>query len=338
MKTIHDQDGSRILQRLRAFIACFTAVALVSMSLVSGCFNRPEPESPATPPASEEPIPGKTEPDENYPEPVSGEQPPEIPPISTFIIDFDDFLSGDDGSTEVTGTEQGFPQADYPVQVTDLFADGMNAQAEQQNWGFAALNVGFWNTVLFVGLAIPVASFIESFNHAPEQQPDYTWVWSYEVPFEEDTFSAELHGRFIDTGVRWEMYISKQGEYRDFQWYYGESNLPATEGFWILKKSQADPIDLLRIDWQRDITDGSSNIQYTNVVPGGPENGGYIYYEVTPAGPYDRAYEIYNKGKDNTTYIEWDSVTQEGRVRDSRHFGNGDWRCWGTEHEDIECP
>ena len=185
---------------------------------------------------------------------------------------------------------------------------------------------------------IPVAAFVESFNHSPEQQPDYSWVWSYDVPVNNVDYTAELHGRFIDNGVRWEMYLSKEGEYSDFPWYYGESDLPATEGFWILKNNPNDPTDLLRIDWHRDIADGTSDISYTNIVPGGPENGGYIRYEVTTDTLHDRKYEIFNKGKDNTTYIEWDSTTLAGGVKDEQHFGDNDWHCWDDEHRDCDCP
>lgn len=332
MNTINNHHRSRGVKRLNFPITCLIAVALIGTSFVSGCRQEPEPETPPAPPPVEEVTPGEqtTEP--------SIESPPELPPASTFIIDFDDFLSPEPSSSDLEGSEQSWQYIAYSPQISDLFADNRYAPDEQGNWGFAALNVGFWNIVLFVGLVVPVAAFIESFEHTPEQQPDYTWVWSYEVPVDDDLYTAELHGRFIDSGVRWEMYISKEGEYDNFQWYYGESNLPATEGFWILMKSHSDPTELLRIDWHRDITDGSSDIKYTNIVPGGPENGGYILYEVTTESPYDRSYEIYNKGKDNTTNIEWNSSTMEGRVKDSAHFGDDDWHCWDFNHQDIECP
>jgi hypothetical protein len=330
MNKISNHNSSRSVKRLSSSIACLIAFMLIAGSFVSGCNRAPETETPTTPPVEE------VTPETVTPEPDI-EKPPEIPPASTFIIDFDDFLSPKPGSASLGGTEQSFQYVAFTLKDSDLFADNLYAPDEQKNWGFAALNVGFWNTVLFVGLAIPVASFVESFNHSPEQQPDYTWVWSYDVPVEDQLYTAELHGKFIDNGVRWEMYISKEGEYSDFQWYYGESNLPVTEGFWILMKSPSDPTELLRIDWHRDITDGSSDIKYTNIVPGGPENGGYILYEVTTESPYDRFYEIYNKGKDNTTNIEWNSSTMEGRVKDSRHFGDSDWHCWDFDHQDVEC-
>ena len=332
MNTIDNHNGSRGVKRLNSSIVCLIAVTLIGTSFISGCHRGPEPETPTTPLPIEE-----VTPDEETTEPDT-EKPPEIPPASTFIIDFNDFLSPKLSSTSLGGTERSLQYIAFTPQISDLFADNLYTPDEQKNWGFAALNVGFWNTVLFVGLVVPVAAFIESFDHSPEQQPDYTWIWSYDVPVDDQLYTAELHGKFIDNGVRWEMYISKEGEYGNFQWYYGESNLPATEGFWILKKNPSDPTELLRIDWHRDITDGSNDIEYTNIVPGGPENGGYIFYEATTESPYDRSYEIYNKGKDNTTNIEWNSSTMEGRVKDSRHFGNSDWHCWDFDHQDIECP
>jgi hypothetical protein len=332
MNTISNYHRGRGLKRLHASVACLIAVTLIGTSFVSGCRQETGPETPATTLPVEEVTPG-----EQTTEPAT-EKPPEIPPLSTFIIDFDDFLSPEPSSSGLEGSEQSWQYLAYSPQVSDLFADNLYAPDEQKNWGFAALNAGFWNIVLFVGLVVPVAAFIESFEHTPEQQPDYTWIWSYEVSVDDDIYTAELHGRFIDSGVRWEMYVSKDGEYDNFQWYYGESNLPATEGFWILKKNASDPTELLRIDWHRAITDGSSDSKYTNIVPGGPENGGYILHKVTNESPYDRSYEIYNKGKDNTTNIEWNSSTMEGRVKDSAHFGNGDWHCWDFDLQDIECP
>ena len=43
----------------------------------------------------------------------------------------------------------------------------------RNNWNYAALNVGLWNVVLVVGLAIPVAAFVKSFEYKPVQNPDY---------------------------------------------------------------------------------------------------------------------------------------------------------------------
>jgi hypothetical protein len=237
---------------------------------------------------------------------------PTIPPIETFLIPFDTF-TGDATSS-------------------------LALSSNQSNWNYAALTVGFWSAVVVVGLAVPVAAFRTSFQHTPVQQTDGSWVWSYSVSIGGSVYSAELHGQFITEGVHWDMRISKEGEYEDFLWYYGENNLPATEGFWILKQSPAVPDDLLQIDWSRNISAGTYAIKYTNIVPGGLENGGYIYFLYTKEIPYDYICDIYNKGEDNHTYIEYGSNTEEGRIKNSQYFGDDDWHCWDSDRMNVVCP
>jgi hypothetical protein len=185
---------------------------------------------------------------------------------------------------------------------------------------------------------VPVAAFRASFHNIPLQQDDGSWLWSYSVNFGGSIYTAELLAKFITEGVRWEMRITKEGEYEDFLWYYGECDLPATEGFWILKQSPSVPNDLVRINWSRNISAGTHAIRYTNIVPDGPENGGYIDTQYTKGVPYDHIWDMYNKGEDNHTYIEWSSTTKEGRIKDFNHFGDDDWHCWDSDRMNITCP
>jgi hypothetical protein len=239
---------------------------------------------------------------------------PTIPPVETFVIPFEDFENSGMGGLVCFDT------------------------GNQSNWDFAALTVGIWGTIITVGLAVPVAAFRASFQHTPVQQDDGSWIWSYSVILGTATYTAELHGQFITEGVHWAMNISKEGEYEDFLWYYGECDLPATEGFWILKNDPTNSTDLLRIDWSRNISAGTYTIRYTNIVPGGPENGGYIDTQYTKGVPYDHIWDMYNKSADNHTYIEWSNTTGAGRVKNSNHFGDDDWHCWDSARMNITCP
>jgi hypothetical protein len=295
--------------------------------LIAGC-ARPDTTGPAEPPSPEVSSPG-----------TPPTTPPEIPPVSSFFMDFRDFLQKDSTSLYPDTLTPQFQQMSYVSTGSDhLLTSGANDIGKRKNWGFAAFNVGFWSALVVVGLAVPVASFLESFKHTPVQETDYRWIWSYEVTVRDSTYNAELHGKYIEQGVRWDMYISKQNEYDGFHWYRGESNLPATEGFWILKNKPSEPTDLLRIDWQRDLAEGTGDIRYINIVPDGPENGGYIHHGTTSKEPYNLFYDIYNKGKDNHTYIQWNKETTAGRVKDSNHFDDNDWHCWDSDHLDVECP
>jgi hypothetical protein len=237
---------------------------------------------------------------------------PTIPPEETFVISFEDFEETDGLTTLTTGN--------------------------QSNWNYAAYVVGFWSLIIKGGLAVPIATFRASFHNIPLQLDDGSWLWDYSVNVGGSIYTAELHARFITEGVHWAMNISKEGEYEDFLWYYGECDLPVTEGFWILKKSPADPTDLLRIDWSRNISAGTHTVKYTNIVPDGPENGGYIDTQYTDGVPYNHIWDIYNKGQNNHTYIEWSSTTGEGRVKNSNYFGDDDWHCWDGDRLNITCP
>jgi len=268
---------------------------------------------------------------------------PTIPPLTTFVIDFDEFTAEGDTTPASFDAAAVMQSAGFTFGSDDLYSSGQYVAANKQNWNFAALNVGVWSLFIAAGMLVPSAAFVASFNHTPQQQPDYSWRWSYNVMVVVSLYSAELHGEFIDdyngtdAGVRWDMYISKQGDYEDFHWFYGESNLPATEGFWILKNDPSDPTDLVQIDWDRNLAQNTYSIKYTNIVPNGPENGGYLYHGATTDESYDRFFEIHNKGANNYVYIEWNSTTQAGRVKAKHQFGNNNWYCWGSDHQNADC-
>jgi len=262
---------------------------------------------------------------------------PTIPPVETFVIPFEDFESSETNDL-VSVTESQMQATSLSFPVSGQFSVSLALSGNQSNWTYAALAVGIWSAIIRVGLAVPVAAFCESFQHTPVQQPDGSWIWSYSVIRGGSVYSAELHGQFITEGVHWDMRISKEGEYEDFLWYYGENTLPATEGFWILKQSPAVPTDLVRIDWSRNISAGTHAVRYTNIVPDGPENGGYIDTQYTKGIPYDHIWDMYNKGQDNHTYIEWSSTTGEGRVKNLNYFGDDDWHCWDSDRMNVTCP
>lgn len=237
---------------------------------------------------------------------------PTIPPEETFVISFEDFQGTDGPATLGAGN--------------------------QSNWDYAARVVGAWSIIIKGGLAVPVAAFRASFHNIPLHLDDGSWLWDYSVNVGGSIYTAELHAQFITEGVRWAMNISKEGEYEDFLWYYGECDIRATGGFWILRKSPADPTDLLQIDWSRNASGGAHTVRYTNIVPGGDENGGYIDTQYTEGATYDHVWDLYNKRQENHTYIEWSSTTSEGRVKNPNYFGDDDWHCWDSSRMNTTCP
>ena len=215
--------------------------------------------------------------------------PPLLPPASSMVIDFSDFQQ---------------------TKKSELTAF---------NWVNAALNVAIWNTVITVGLAVPVAAFRESFKHEGVYHGDKEWIWSYNVTVFGVIYKADLHGTLQDDNVLWEMYVTKTDDFTDFLWYYGEVSLDQTEGFWIMNENPEDPSELLRIDWTRETGAETSEIKYTNIQPGGAENGGYIRYGKLSEGDYDYFYDIYVKSTDKLINIQFNSETKEGRIKEPEH-------------------
>ena len=232
---------------------------------------------------------------------------PQIPPESTMLMDFSDFSN--------------------PEDTTD------KANETYIAWGHSAFNVLVWNAVITVGLAVPVTSFTEAFNHQAEYHADENyWTWTYGFNAN-GQHQAELKGYLTGDTVTWEMKID------DFLWYYGNSHLDRTGGYWILNESKQQPTPLLRIEWARPDTTVAS-ISYTNIAPEesshGAENGGYIAYGITEE-EFNRYYDIYNKGQDNLIEIQWNFEDKHGRVKDYRRFLDENWHCWDTTLQDTDC-
>lgn len=237
---------------------------------------------------------------------------PQIPPESSFVMDFSDFSNADDtlGLREVT---------------------------TYQNWGYSYGTLIAWQTLLTVNLAVPVATFGESFNHEAIYHPDAdNWTWSYNVTVGMVVYEAELTGYLIPDSVVWEMRVTRGTDFSDFVWYYGRSAVDKSGGYWILQENPLNPSPLIRIDWHA-YDDGTSDIKYTNVRPGVAENGTYIFYG-TMIGDFNRFYHIYSNSLDNLTEIEWSSVNRNGHVKDPHHFGDDLWHCWDESLMDVVCP
>lgn len=235
------------------------------------------------------------------------EQGPDIPPISTFVMDF---------ST--------FPDTGASLTLT------------RNNWQLARLNAFFWNVVILVHAAIPVAAYAESFQHTPEQQEDGSWVWSYDVVVGDSTYTAELHAATDTEGINWEMYLSNAESFTDFLWYSGQHNLLCTEGTWTLYKNPAEPVEFVDIEWHRSLTNSTADIKYTNVEEG-DDYGGFIQYGITDDTPYDAFYDIFIASQERNIDINWNLDSHIGRIRDEMFYEDSLWHCWDETLSDVEC-
>jgi hypothetical protein len=125
--------------------------------------------------------------------------------------------------------------------------------------------------------------------------------------------------------------------FESFNWFTGFSNRDGSRGSWSLVTSPTVSTPFLDIDWSHDHADNTTRITYTNAIPGNPEQGGSVSYGNSTVDGYDRWYQIVSGSSGNTTDIQWQRITKDGRIRDPLRFGDGDWRCWDANLDDAAC-
>jgi hypothetical protein len=239
-------------------------------------------------------------------------QAPQLPPEASMVMNFDDFADID----------------------TTAYKSGLSFQ----NWGWSALNVGIWNAVIKVALAVPVAAFYESFNHEGIYNTETNkWIWSYNFIAGGAIHQASLHASIVPDGVHWQMYISKNNAFSNFLWYEGTTNTANSTAVWHLNEKPANLNEFLLIEYQKDLQSNIEQIKYTNVNPSSPGEGGYIQYGINNSLDYNAFYNIYHIEQDNMLNIEWSRTMKDGRVRDENRFGDLEWRCWDIDLQDIIC-
>ena len=227
---------------------------------------------------------------------------PQLPPESSFAIDFSDFST--DKSLNLT-----------PDTKT--------------NWFWSAVAISYWNLAVTVTMALPVASFYESFNHEAIYEKDGNyWTWTYNVL---GSYKAVLKGSIEGDSAVWNMSID------NFEWYNGKSALDRTGGNWKLKKSPVENEYWLNIVWHKS-GDDEGNIRYTNIMQSDTMYTSYIEYGMTTTGDYNRYYNLYGADKDNLVNIEWNNPEFNGRVKSSKIPAYSEWQCWDEYQTDIVCP
>jgi hypothetical protein len=227
--------------------------------------------------------------------------------------------------------------ADFPQNNTTQAAGTVTIQSTG-NYANAAANVLVGNAILVGNLLIPVAAFLESFNHFPTLRSDNTWVWSYAVRYAGVIYTAELHAQVDGDNVYWDMYVTKPGEYLDFNWFSGVSARDGSTGTWTLRKDPTDAKDYLYIEWTHDKSSDTGTARYTNVLEGGSENGSYIYYGTTTDQSYNAFYNIYSVSADNLVQIQWNRSSHAGRITNPAHYTDSDWHYWDENLQDIAAP
>ena len=242
------------------------------------------------------------------------DDPPELPPVASLLMDFSDFDNSSDTITKRKSIET------------------------YRNWGHSFATVAFWNVLSTWTIALPVLAYAEAFDQSPVYLGENSWQWAYEITISQTQYSIKLISKRISNEeFTMKMLVTKSGDqgYEDFKWFEGTIRYDRTSASWTLYENPGTPNEVVSIDWEMDWEADTYTIKYTYIRPGTVENGSYIEHGVTGDSPYDAYYTVSTLS--NTVEIEWDKTSKAGRVKDPLKFGDNDWHCWDENLVDVVC-
>lgn len=246
---------------------------------------------------------------------------PELPPLSSMVIDFDDLNNAHNTKAAATSDD---------------------------HWEYARAVTGVWNLALVSTLAVPVASFRSALNKQAEYLGGSKWQWTYTVDGFTSQYTARLTGEISGSQVNWEMYVEKSGieGFDEFLWFSGSSQTDAKSGFWVLNHSAEFPENMLRIDWAVE-GDEVGSIQYTYIRDLNNDRetdqfkNSYVIYGLQEAD-HDAFYDVHVYDYFQEMFvdvdIEWNRTDYNGRVMAPAYFEDSEWHCWDDTGLDTDCP
>ncbi|MFM7022120.1 MAG: hypothetical protein ACKOXB_04020 [Flavobacteriales bacterium] len=228
------------------------------------------------------------------------------------------------------------PPSSSMTMDNSAFGGGANKTEGGVYFTASALLVGYFNTVIVVNLAVPVAAFKEAINHEAVYDVNAKeWVWSYNVVVG-TTYTVKLHASESGENINWKMVISQKNGFQDFVWYTGVSKKDGTSGTWSLNKDVYTPVTYVDIEWSKNETAGTAQTKFIYSEPNQAGTGNYILWKKTADAEFDGHYDIYDKGKSELTQIMWNKADGHGKVIDKDNVSH----CWDTKannQADISC-
>ncbi len=201
------------------------------------------------------------------------------------------------------------------------------------NWFSAAVTVGVWSTIVKVTFALPIIAYEHALDQTPQRVDNSTWLWQYDVNFGLSTHHVKLYGS-VDPNedmVSWEMYVD------DFNWFVGENNIEATEGYWIFY-SPNDKQEKLKVEWTYNYSDSTGTAKYIVIDQDADNYNSYLYYGNNMSGLYNCFFDIVNTADTSSVEIQWNNQTKIGRIKSVKYFGDEAWHCWDENLQDCQCP
>lgn len=225
-----------------------------------------------------------------------------------------------------------------PSETMELKSEDFSSEQEKfgyiSNWTIASITVGVWSSLIKITFAIPIIVYKHALDQEPQRIDKDIWLWQYDVNIGIKNYKVKLYA-FVDNDdeiVSWQMYIN------DFNWFVGENNLKATEGYWIFYSYGDDSKEKLKIEWTFDYSDSVGTSKYIIVEQDSDNYNSYLYYGNTMDEMYNCFFDIFKASDTSFINIQWNDNTKIGRIKTEKYFGDLLWHCWDENLQNCECP
>lgn len=238
---------------------------------------------------------------------------PDFPPFESLVMDFSDFDTPPVQKKVITYT--------------------------YDNFIHAYTNVAFWNGLINITMALPVAAYynVQLSSGNPEYLGDNRWRWTKEFTLNQISYKAILTAeRLNNQEFSMEMKIALAAlPNQGVVWFDGVIRYDHTHATWNLYKNEPTHVKVLEIEWNKDYETGASDITYTSVEPGSDMYNNYIEMGIVPGADYDAYYTI--SLVTGVINVEWDLTSKAGRIMDPVQYEDSNWHCWSDQLYDIDC-
>ncbi len=231
--------------------------------------------------------------------------PPVLPPVESILLDLSFFK-------EATGEESTY-------------------------YNDAVEEIVFWQILINDSFSFQKDLLETVLDNELEYQAEQTWLINDELIRNNKSYDILLFCIDETDTVRSKLYFSIDTTYINLLTYDGISFNDNSQGNWIINKPDTlnTYIKFLTVNWNI-YSEENKEIKFTNSLPGG-DNGNYILSKDSTDGIYDSYINLYNKANENRTIIQWNSLTNKGRIQDLLKYSNEDWYCWDENFSDTEC-
>lgn len=213
----------------------------------------------------------------------------------------------------------------------------VEAGEESTNYNDAAEEIVFWQILINDSLSFQKDLLETALDNDLEYQADYTWLIKDKLNCIDKSYDILLFCIDETDTLSLKLYFS-DSTYTDLLTYDGISSHNNTQGNWTINKPEPDTtiyIKFLSVNWSIK-SEENKEIKFTNFLSGG-ENGNYILYNDSTDDIYNSYIDLFDKASENHTYIQWNSITNTGRIQDIEKYGDEDWYCWDENFLNSDC-